>query len=103
MTEDSGTKLTRIGRPFEKGRSGNPGGRPTVPAEVRERARTYTIEAIDALAVDLQHEDWRARHSAANSLLDRAWGKATQPHDVGETAAEALHALANALTASSED
>ena len=38
-----------IGKPFKKGQSGNPGGRPKVIAEVKELAREYTGEAIETL------------------------------------------------------
>ena len=34
---------------FKKGRSGNPGGRPKEIGEVRELARQYTPQAIEAL------------------------------------------------------
>ena len=38
-----------IGKPFKKGQSGNPGGRPKVIAEVKELARAHTAEAIQTL------------------------------------------------------
>ena len=41
-----------IGKPFQKGKSGNPGGRPRVVAEVRELARAHTAEAIQNSRVD---------------------------------------------------
>lgn len=68
------------GRPFEKGRSGNPGGRPKVAAEVRELARQYTDVAIKALTDIMQDEKSppAARVSAATVLLDRAYGRAPQ-------------------------
>lgn len=43
------------GRPFPKGQSGNPAGRPPVPAEVRARWRLFTNEVMDALSARL-HE-----------------------------------------------
>ena len=38
-----------IGRPFKKGQSGNPGGRPKAVAEVKELARARTSDAIETL------------------------------------------------------
>ena len=38
-----------IGKPFKKGQSGNPGGRPKVVAEVKELARAHTAAAIETL------------------------------------------------------
>jgi hypothetical protein len=38
-----------IGKPFQKGQSGNPGGRPKVVAEVRELAREHTSKAVETL------------------------------------------------------
>ena len=38
------------GRPFQKGTSGNPGGRPRVLADVQELARERSPEAINILA-----------------------------------------------------
>lgn len=64
------------GKTFEKGKSGNPGGRPKTIAEVREKAREYTIPAIEALAANLADESGAVRNVAANSLLERGWGKA---------------------------
>lgn len=68
------------GRPFKKGQSGNPGGRSPIIAEVRDLARKQTEESVNALISirDNSKAPPAARVSAANSLLDRGWGKATQ-------------------------
>src|SRR4029450_4330574 len=73
--------------PFEKGQSGNPGGRPKVVAEVRELAREHTGEAIETLVSIMTNHKAApaARVSAANALLDRGYGKPPQ-HITGENA-----------------
>ena len=54
-----------IGRPFEKGQSGNSGGRPKIMGEVRSAARTYTQDAIDTLVANLSDENGHVRNAAA--------------------------------------
>jgi hypothetical protein len=74
-----------IGKPFKKGQSGNPGGRPKVVAEVKELARAHTGEAIETLVSIMTNHKAApaARVSAANALLDRGYGKPPQ-HITGE-------------------
>lgn len=66
--------------PFVKGQSGNPGGRPAVVAEVRKLARAHTATALRALVeiVSNQEAPPAARVSAANSILDRGYGRPSQ-------------------------
>ena len=73
----SGGRVTPIGRPFEPGKSGNPGGRPKgIAAVVRER--TDPSSMVDIL-LDVAN-DTRAKASeriaAVRELLDRGYGKA---------------------------
>jgi hypothetical protein len=74
-----------IGKPFHKGQSGNPGGRPKVVAEVKELAREHTAEAIQTLVSIMRSPKSppAARVSAANALLDRGYGKPPQ-HITGD-------------------
>ncbi len=69
---------------FLKGSCGNPGGKPD-QRHVRELAKKYTEDAIRTLAEIMLDDTKReaARVSAAEVLLDRGWGKPTQPLDHG--------------------
>lgn len=57
---------------FQPGVSGNPGGR---PKGIAAKAREHTDKAVEVLAEALDDEDRRVRIAAANSLLDRGYGK----------------------------
>lgn len=71
--------------PFEKGKSGNPGGRPKEIHEVKELARAHTKEAIDRLVHWMRSNDAKASVSASQALLDRGYGKPAQAIEgVGE-------------------
>jgi hypothetical protein len=85
------------GRPFEKGISGNPGGRPKVIAEVQNLARKHTKKAIARLAYWMESDDPRASVAACQALLDRAWGKPVQPTEVGGINAALIAPVINLL------
>ena len=61
-------------------KSPNPGGRPKGAGLVRELAQTYTEDSIKALAAMMKNKRTppSVRVSAAQTLLDRGWGRAPQ-------------------------
>jgi hypothetical protein len=68
-----------VGRPFVKGQSGNPGGRPRIVGELRDLARVHAPAAIQELArLALKAKSETARIAAIRELLDRGFGKPTQ-------------------------
>ena len=76
-----GTAKRGKGRPFEKGQSGNPSGRPKVDKNVKEmlkaaapKAAALLIETIEDPKVKME-----LRIRCAETVLDRVYGKATQP------------------------
>src|SRR5262249_59370473 len=79
-SQQQGNSMT-IGKPFQKGQSGNPGGRPKVVAEVKELAREHAAEAIRTLVSIMTNSKSppAARVSAANALLG-LWQAAAAYH-----------------------
>jgi hypothetical protein len=64
--------------------------------EIRSLARSHTRTAVNVLVGIMQSDEATpaARVSAANAILDRGWGKATQPLESGDTGAlELIHRI----------
>ena len=65
---------------FRPGASGNPGGRPGALSDVRELAREHTPAAVAKLAHIMEKgKSEQACIAAASAVLDRGWGRPTQP------------------------
>ncbi len=88
---------------WKPGQSGNPSGRPKVPqwrrgggaaASAKQRAEQYVDKAFKLLAKAMADETspMSARVSAANSILERAYGKA--PQDVNVRGSVETHIIA---------
>jgi Family of unknown function (DUF5681) len=64
---------------FQPGQSGNKSGRPKIPHDIVELARSHSKQAIITLIDLMEHaDDARVKIAASNAILDRAWGKPAQ-------------------------
>jgi hypothetical protein len=77
------------GRRFQKGEVHNPRGRPRTGTSVAEYVRKLSgddgrayVDKLHALAVG-EHDNFSARLSAINILLDRGWGRPPQAVTLG--------------------
>ncbi len=64
--------------PFEKGKSGNPGGRPREVAEVRELAKKHGSAAIQRLVTLMSSDNERTAVAACEAILNRGYGRPAQ-------------------------
>jgi hypothetical protein len=69
---------------------------PKTLTEIRSLARSHTRSALNVLVAVMRNKDATAaaRVSAANAILDRGWGKATQAIEGGDGGAlELIHRI----------
>ncbi len=69
---------------------------PRALTEIRSLARSHSRTAVNVLVGIMRSKDATpaARVSAANAILDRGWGKATQPlENGGDGALELIHRI----------
>ena len=67
---------------FKPGQTGNPGGRPKLPEELKEAFKALAPKALETLADVMSNSVKDSdRVKAAEVILDRGYGKATQHID----------------------
>jgi hypothetical protein len=82
-------------RPWTKGRSGNPKGRPPAAVDIGALARVHGPRCIEVAVELLDDPDSRIRLGALTALLDRGYGRPKQPLAAdSETDASGLQLLA---------
>lgn len=65
-------------KPFPKGKSGNPAGRPKNHKDIVQLARDNAEKAMKRAVALIDHEDPRIACRAIDTVLDRAFGKPAQ-------------------------
>jgi hypothetical protein len=81
VSETATKQRKQRGRPFVKGKTGNPNGRPRKTPEIIEieaLAKTMAPEALKRLADWMRSDNAKASVSAANAIIERGYGKAKQ-------------------------
>lgn len=91
-------------QPFQKGKSGNPGGRTQEYKDCVAAARTASVSAMEHLIRLMESTDERVALMAADKVLERAWGKVKEqkddpkpPLDLSRAPPEALELIRQAL------
>lgn len=84
-------------KPFQKGQSGNPGGKSKAQAECLALAREKSVEAMQRLTELVHDPDPRVALIASDKVLERAWGKPKEQKDEPKPALDLSKAPPEAL------
>jgi len=102
-TSEQGTNRSMTnGGQFQKGKSGNPGGRPLVCGEVRELAQSKAPRAFKRLVELMESKDQRVAMAASNAVLDRAYGKPSREERTASFAMRHVTSAADVVEAISD-
>jgi hypothetical protein len=102
-SSDASAPLRVIGRPWSKGESGNPNGRPKSPVDIAELARQHGPRCIQVAAELLEDPDPRIRLAALVALLDRGFGRPAQTVNAQDNAQSITFMHLVAARASSDE
>src|SRR5258707_11052977 len=80
--------------PFQKGKSGNPGGATKQFAQCQRLCREASPDAARRLIELMQREDERVALMAADKVFERAWGRPKEYYPNAESAKKACRRLA---------
>lgn len=72
--------------PFQKGKSGNPGGRKAIPADVKAAFAAACPKAVDTLVALLDSKNEPIRLRAAEVIITRHLGPAQVPQQQADPA-----------------
>ena len=67
---------------FKPGQSGNPSGRPITPEEAKKKLKDEAYQAVERLIKTAGNPKDKHYYDANMAIIERVWGKATQPIDV---------------------
>ena len=74
-SETTAKKKRGPGKPFTKGQSGNPSGRPKANPEVKEILKAASLDAARKLVALLESRTEKIALAAATEILDRTMGR----------------------------